>query len=255
MAAANWFRYSVPCPLLAAQGQSSTLPIGKAPASLPDRRNRHQRFVARRGDDRRSPSGSPATKKCGTRASICSKHGHASRPPLSLKETYRVLRATDANVRLVPGVAAASLAAAANAHQNTDFILIGPDVSESDRHGAWFYVPRMLHRNVDHAQPSAAPADGQPTFTRLTRSQIAEWACQETVRHGRSFQASARESSRPSCRLRLALKLHSANSRASPHAAGVGDSPCPKVGRQSTIDSDLRRILPRPRTNRGSRQS
>ncbi len=52
--------------------------------------------------------------------------------PLSLKEAYRVLRATEANVRMVPGAPASSLAAAANAHQNTDLILIGPDVSEID---------------------------------------------------------------------------------------------------------------------------
>jgi len=33
--------------------------------------------------------------------------------PLSLKETYRILRATGANIRLVPGAPATSLAAAA----------------------------------------------------------------------------------------------------------------------------------------------
>ena len=65
--------------------------------------------------------------------------------PLPMKETYRILRATEANVRLVPGAPASSLAAAANAHQNTDLILIGPDVAEADLRGAWFYVPRMLN--------------------------------------------------------------------------------------------------------------
>lgn len=98
--------------------------------------------------------------------------------PLSLKETYRILRATDANVRLVPGAPAPSLAAAANAHQNTDLILIGPDVSETDLNGAWFYVPRMLNEKstilTEHRN-----SVGQPTFTPLTRSQIAEWACQK----------------------------------------------------------------------------
>ena len=59
----------------------------------------------------------------------------AGRSPLALKETYRILRATDANIRLVPGAPSMSLASAANAHQNTDLILIGPDVSENDLHG------------------------------------------------------------------------------------------------------------------------
>jgi hypothetical protein len=97
--------------------------------------------------------------------------------PLPMKETYRILRATQANVRLVPGAPASSLAAAANAHQNTDLILIGPDVTEADLNGAWFYVPRMLSETstVLSERPTA---DGHSTFMPLTRTQIAEWACQ-----------------------------------------------------------------------------
>ncbi len=99
-------------------------------------------------------------------------------PALSLKETYRILRATGANIRLVPGAVAASLATAANAHQNTDLILIGPDVSECDLHGAWFYVPRMLNDKSmilsEHRDES-----GERTLAPIMRSQIAEWACQK----------------------------------------------------------------------------
>lgn len=97
--------------------------------------------------------------------------------PLPMKETYRTLRATEANVRLVPGAPASSLAAAANAHQNTDLILIGPDVTEADLSGAWFYVPRMLNK-TSAVLSEHRTADGQPAFTPLTRTQIAEWACQ-----------------------------------------------------------------------------
>lgn len=99
---------------------------------------------------------------------------------LPMKQTYRVLRATEANVRLVPGAPATSLAAAANAHQNTDLILIGPDVTEADLQGAWFYVPRMLNETSTVLTERRA-ADGQPTFTALTRTQIAEWASQRTM--------------------------------------------------------------------------
>jgi hypothetical protein len=99
---------------------------------------------------------------------------------LFLKETYRVLRATEANVRLVPGAPAASLSAAANAHQNTDLILIGPDVNESDLDGAWFYVPRMLNK-TSTVLSEHRTADGQPAFAPLTRTQIAEWACQKST--------------------------------------------------------------------------
>lgn len=97
--------------------------------------------------------------------------------PLPMKQTYRILRATNANVRLVPGAPATSLAAAANAHQNTDLILIGPSVTETDLNGAWFYVPRMLNETSTILSETRT-ADGQPTFTALTRTQIAEWACQ-----------------------------------------------------------------------------
>jgi hypothetical protein len=100
---------------------------------------------------------------------------------LSLKDSYRVLRATDANVRLVPGAPATSLAAAANAHQNTDLILLGPDVNESDLGAAWFYVPRMLNEK-SVVLSERRTADGEPAFSYLTRTQIAEWACQKAAR-------------------------------------------------------------------------
>ena len=50
-------------------------------------------------------------------------------PRLLLKEAYRLLHATGASVRLVPGAPAASLAGVANAHQNTDLILISSAVT------------------------------------------------------------------------------------------------------------------------------
>jgi hypothetical protein len=101
-----------------------------------------------------------------------------SHTPLPLKETYRILRATEANVRLVPGPPASSVAAAANAHQNTDLILIGPEVTEADMSSAWYYVPRMLNESSTILMERRAD-DDQSTFTALTRSQIAEWACQK----------------------------------------------------------------------------
>ena len=96
---------------------------------------------------------------------------------LPMKQTYRELRATEANVRLVPGAPAASLAAAANPHQNKDLILIGPDVTEADLQGAWFYVPRMLNE-TSTILTERRGTDGQSTFTALTRTEIAEWASQ-----------------------------------------------------------------------------
>ena len=102
-------------------------------------------------------------------------------PKVSLKEAYRVLRATEAGIRLVPGTPASSLASAANSHPNTDFILIGSEVSAADLHGAWLYVPRMLHAN-SVVLTERCTADGQVSFESVSRTQIAEWAARDSSR-------------------------------------------------------------------------
>lgn len=100
---------------------------------------------------------------------------------VSLKEAYRILRATEAGIRLVPGTPARSLASAANAHPNTDLIVIGPGVAEDELHGAWFYMPRMLHENSTILSERRS-ADGQVSFNGISRTQIAERAGRETMR-------------------------------------------------------------------------
>jgi hypothetical protein len=95
--------------------------------------------------------------------------------PLSIKEAHRVLRATGANVRLVPGEPAASLRAVANAHQNTDLILISATVADDDLKAAWFYVPRMLHQRSLILRERRG-GSGEPAFEWLSLTQIAEWA-------------------------------------------------------------------------------
>jgi hypothetical protein len=98
--------------------------------------------------------------------------------PLSLKEAYRLLRPTGANVRLVPGEPGRSLAAAANAHQNTDLILISHAVADGEMSSGWFYVPRMLHeRSIvlrEHLN-----AEGQAAFTPLMQAQVSAWAARD----------------------------------------------------------------------------
>jgi len=94
---------------------------------------------------------------------------------LSLKEAYRLLRPTGANVRLVPGEPGRSLAAAANAHQNTDLVVISHLVTDSELASAWFYVPRMLHdRSI--LLRERLDTEGQPAFTPLTQAQVSAWA-------------------------------------------------------------------------------
>jgi hypothetical protein len=101
--------------------------------------------------------------------------------PIALKEAYCRLRATEANIRLVPGVPRMSLPTAANAHQNTDLVIVGASFGEVDIQGGWHFVPRMLHeRSVILSERRTA--DGQVSFTPISRSQIAEWAARDTSR-------------------------------------------------------------------------
>jgi hypothetical protein len=104
--------------------------------------------------------------------------------PLSLKEAYRPLHATGAKVRLAPGSPGKSLAAAANAHQNTDLILISSHVPNSELADAWFYMPRMLHGRSEVIRESLVPG-ADPTFDRISASEIAERAGQDATTSGR----------------------------------------------------------------------
>ncbi|MCC7475202.1 MAG: hypothetical protein IT425_07390 [Pirellulales bacterium] len=101
--------------------------------------------------------------------------------PLVLKDTYCELRATEATIRLVPGVPRMSLASAANAHPNTGLLLIGPDIADDDLRGGWFYVPRMLYERSIVLREQRE-ADGQMTFAPIDRSMISELAAREAVR-------------------------------------------------------------------------
>jgi hypothetical protein len=99
----------------------------------------------------------------------------AAMSPLSLKEAYRALHVTGAKVRLAPGAPGTSLAAAANAHQNTDLILISANVADNELESAWFYVPRMLHERSEVLRESR-DSNGELTFSRIAASEIAERA-------------------------------------------------------------------------------
>jgi hypothetical protein len=76
------------------------------------------------------------------------------------------------------------LAAAANAHQNTDLILISASVEDRDLESAWFYMPRMLHERSEVLRESR-DSNGQPTFSRVAASEVAERAGKDAATAGR----------------------------------------------------------------------
>jgi hypothetical protein len=67
-----------------------------------------------------------------------------------------------------------SLAAAANAHQNTDLIVISSIVPDVELQAAWFYVPRMLHKGSVVLR-ERRDASVEPMFDHISPQQIAAW--------------------------------------------------------------------------------
>ncbi|MEX2317594.1 MAG: hypothetical protein WD669_10615 [Pirellulales bacterium] len=101
--------------------------------------------------------------------------------PLSLKRAHAALHATGAQIRLVPGAPARSLTAVANAHPNTELLLIAHSIAEDDLAAAWFYVPRML-RADSLVFREQLDAEGQPAWTRLSIAELATRAERAAIR-------------------------------------------------------------------------
>ncbi|MBC8351289.1 MAG: hypothetical protein H8E66_04850 [Planctomycetes bacterium] len=89
---------------------------------------------------------------------------------LPLKEAHRRLKATGANIRVIPGDPLSALARSANGLQSTDLLVIAADQDEGSLTNAWFYVPRMLH---DKSLVLIEDMSGaQPRFLSLTPEQV-----------------------------------------------------------------------------------
>jgi hypothetical protein len=96
-------------------------------------------------------------------------------PRLTLKRAHAQLQATGAQVRLVPGEPARSVATIANAYQHTGLVLISAAVEDSTLAESWFYVPRMLDGSSIVLRERCDEA-GEPTFEMLEHEQIVAWA-------------------------------------------------------------------------------
>ncbi|MCE9605613.1 MAG: class I SAM-dependent methyltransferase [Planctomycetia bacterium] len=67
---------------------------------------------------------------------------------LSLKAAHKLLAASGAKVRLVPGDPFGALSRSANAIGKQDLVIISADQDRESLAKAWFYVPRMLHETT-----------------------------------------------------------------------------------------------------------
>lgn len=93
---------------------------------------------------------------------------------LPLKEAHKRLKATGANIRVIPGDPLSALARSANSLQSTDLLVISADQDTQSLTNAWFYVPRMLH---DRSLVLLEDTSGsQPKFRTITNEQIEKLA-------------------------------------------------------------------------------
>jgi hypothetical protein len=101
--------------------------------------------------------------------------------PLTLKQAHTALKETGAQVRLVPGAPAKSISTVANAHLNTELLLVAESITDDDMSFAWFYVPRMLRAN-SLVFREKRDADGQMQLKRLSIAELATRAEQAALR-------------------------------------------------------------------------
>lgn len=93
-----------------------------------------------------------------------------SQPGLTLKLAHRRLGETGVQLRLLPGDPYSALARAANALTGTDLIVIGADQDAASLERAWFYLPRMLHKQSLILQESLAGP--KPIFNAVAADEL-----------------------------------------------------------------------------------
>jgi hypothetical protein len=91
---------------------------------------------------------------------------------VSLKEAHRLLKATSAQIQLIPGDPAQALSQAANSLPNVDFVLISARSSDASLAGAWFYFPRMLHAPSAVFRELPEASGGATTVQLLSQAEI-----------------------------------------------------------------------------------
>jgi hypothetical protein len=94
---------------------------------------------------------------------------------LSLREAHRLLQATGAHIRLVPGTPEDGLARVANALREVDLLLLSPRPDPECLGRAWFYIPRLLGPCTLVLLEGVSP-DGRVTLRRVDAAEIRQRA-------------------------------------------------------------------------------
>ena len=99
----------------------------------------------------------------------------ADGPGLSLIEAHRLLKQSEAKIKLIPGDPCEALVRSANSLANIDLLLIATPLAAERLERLWFFVPRMLHERSLVLQETTA-ANGEKSFRRIEPSEINRWA-------------------------------------------------------------------------------
>jgi hypothetical protein len=99
----------------------------------------------------------------------------AEGPGLALIEAHKLLKQSEAKIKLIPGEPCEALARSANSLTNIDLLLIAIPLEAERLEWMWYFVPRMLHQRSLVLQETA-DAKGEKTFRRIEPCEINRWA-------------------------------------------------------------------------------
>jgi hypothetical protein len=92
-------------------------------------------------------------------------------PGMSLIEAHRLLKQSEAKIKLIPGDPCEALARSANLLTNIDLLLIDVPQDSGRLERTWFFVPRMLHaRSI--VLLGAADSKGEKIFRQIELAEI-----------------------------------------------------------------------------------
>jgi hypothetical protein len=97
-------------------------------------------------------------------------------PGIPLKSVYQILRATSANVRLLPGDPFGALSRAANSMAKVDLLVVSAGLDLHSLGQAWRYVPRILHDRSLVVYERAEVAGRRACFRVLSARHVEELA-------------------------------------------------------------------------------
>lgn len=101
-------------------------------------------------------------------------------PGYCLKDAYRLLRRTQAQIQLLPGDPLTALARMANWLKPVELLVVSAGVDPRSMAAAWFYIPRILRHNSLVFQEIRIPGGDRVELRQLARSEIERlaWAAQ-----------------------------------------------------------------------------